>query len=90
MTQHYWFKAHKSGYGWHPATWEGWLVLLFYIFALVFSYIQIDSQSPSFGHTLLGFFSRFLLFTAILIIITYLKGESITWGEKHKDGPKIP
>ncbi|MGI8420131.1 MAG: hypothetical protein ACR2LN_05820 [Candidatus Levyibacteriota bacterium] len=90
MTQRYWFKAHKSGYGWHPATWEGWMVLLFYIFFLVISFFQIDSQSHSASEMVWGFLPRFLLFSAILTVITYLKGESITWGEKDKDGPKIP
>lgn len=90
MTQRYWFKAHKSGYGWHPATWEGWVVLVLYIAALVYSFIQIDSQSHSVSDTLIGFFPQFFLFTAILTVITYLKGESITWGDKGKDQHKIP
>lgn len=90
MTQRYWFKAHKSGYGWHPSTWEGWVVLVLYIAALVYSFIQIDSQSHSVSDTLIGFFPQFLLFTAVLTVITYLKGESITWGDKGKDQHKIP
>jgi uncharacterized membrane protein YhaH (DUF805 family) len=88
--QRYWFKAHKSGYGWHPATWEGWTVLLVYIIAIVYSVIQINSVSQSLNETLFAFFPRFLIFTAILTVITYLKGESITWGDKGKDQHKIP
>jgi hypothetical protein len=90
MTQRYWFKANKSGYGWHPATWEGWIILLLYIVALVYSFLQIDRESHSVSDTLLGFFPRFLLFSALLTIVTYLKGESITWGDKGKDQHKIP
>ena len=30
MTQ-LWFKAKKYGYGWYPATWQGWLVILVYL-----------------------------------------------------------
>ena len=86
----YWFKANKSGYGWHPANWKGFVVLLLYVAFLVQSFVQINSHSYSSSDTLFNFFPRFLLFTAILSVITYLKGESITWGAKGKDQHKIP
>lgn len=90
LSQQYWFKANKTGYGWHPVTRYGWLTLFLYIAFLVYSFMEIDSQSHSVSDTLIGFFPRFLLFTAILTVITYLKGESITWGDKGKDQHKIP
>jgi hypothetical protein len=90
MTEQYWFKAHKSGYGWHPSTWQGWLVIVLYLGFLIHSFIQIDSHSHSVSDTLIGFLPRFLIFTALLTILTYLKGESITWGEKGKEQHKIP
>lgn len=90
MNQLYWFKANKSGYGWHPANWKGWVILLLYIFFLLQSFFQIDISSHSVSDTLINFFPRFLIFTAILSVVTYLKGESITWGAKGKDQHKIP
>ena len=90
MKGQYWFNANKSGYGWHPANWKGWVILLLYIAFLVQSFLQVDSQSHSVSDTLANFFPRFLLFSAILTIITYLKGESITWGAKGKEQHKIP
>ena len=90
MTQQYWFKAYKSGYGWYPAHWKGWVILLLYITFLAHSFLQIDLQSHSISDTLIGFFPRVLLFTALLTVITYLKGESITWGAKGKEQHKIP
>ena len=90
MTQRYWFKANKNGYGWHPANWKGWVIILLYLAFLVQSFIQIDSYSHSVSDTLIGFFPRWLIFTAILTVITYLKGESITWGAKGKDQHEIP
>jgi hypothetical protein len=90
MTQGYWFNANKSGYGWHPANWKGWTILTLYLIFLVYSFLEVDSQSHSVSDTLIGFFPRFLLFTALLTIVTYLKGESITWGDKGKDQHKIP
>ena len=86
----YWFKAYKSGYGWRPATWQGWVVFGSYVIACVSSFLQLDKASHSVSDTLYGFLPRFLIFTAVLIIITYLKGESIVWGEKEKEQHKIP
>ena len=90
MTQQYWFKANKSGYGWHPANWKGWVILLLYLSFLGQSFIQVDATFHSLSDTLINFVPRVLLFTALLIVITYLKGESITWGAKGKDQHKIP
>lgn len=90
MNQLYWFKANKSGYGWQPANWKGWVILVFYIFFLIYSFYQVSLSSNSFSSTVISFIPRFLLFTALLTIITYLKGESITWGAKGKDQHKIP
>ena len=90
MKQHYWFKAYNSGYGWYPHTWQGWLTIILYLGFLIHSFMQVDANSHSVSDTLIRFLPRFLLFTALLIIITYLKGESITWGSKGKEQHEIP
>jgi hypothetical protein len=82
MKQQYWFKANRSGYGWHPHTWQGWLVFFTYIGLLIHSYLQLNSFE--------AFLPRFILFSAILTVVTYLKGESITWGAKGRDQHDIP
>lgn len=90
MKVQYWFKANKSGYGWYPANWKGWFMIAFYIAGLIYSFILIDSKANSWSDTLINFIPRFLVLTALLTILTYLKGESIVWGEKEKDQHKIP
>lgn len=90
MKVHYWFKANKNGWGWKPAHWLGWLVLVGYFAALVYSFIEIDSRTHSVSDTLINFVPQALVYTGILTVITYLKGESITWGEKGEDQHKIP
>lgn len=82
MKERYWFKANRSGYGWHPHTWQGWVVFFTYIGFLIHSYLQVNAIG--------AFLPRFILFTAILTVITYLKGESITWGSKGRDQHEIP
>ena len=90
MKNQYWFKANTSGYGWHAHTWQGWVAIAIYLGFLIHSFIQINAMTHSVSDFLIGFFPRFLLFTALLTILTYLKGESITWGAKGKDQHKIP
>ncbi|HWY78956.1 MAG TPA: hypothetical protein VNW29_01220 [Candidatus Sulfotelmatobacter sp.] len=90
MKNQYWFQANKSGYGWHPANWKGWVILFLYLAFLAQSFLQIAGNFHSVSDTIINFFPRFLLFSAILTVITYLKGESITWGAKGKDQHKIP
>jgi hypothetical protein len=80
--QKYWFKARKRGVGWSPSTWQGWTMLALYIVLLIHSFIQIDKSSHSVSDTLISFFPRFLIFTALLTIVTYIKGEPTTWHQE--------
>lgn len=86
--QKYWFKARgKHSVGWAPTTWQAWVVLALYIGFLVHSFLLINSQSETLTDALIAFLPRFLLFTALLTIITYLKGEPTTW---HHEDEKVP
>lgn len=78
MAKKYWFKAHSHGYGWSPDSWEGWIVFLIYLGCLVYTF--------SISDTLVNFIPQFLIFSASLLIIAYLKGEPTHWRwEKKKD-----
>lgn len=90
MKRLYWFKAHKSGYGWYPSSWQGWVVLLSYILFLFISFNQMAPISRNFINLLENLFPRFFMATVILTILTYLKGESITWGLKGRKQHEIP
>lgn len=76
--ERYWFKRKLYGWGWTPATWEGWLTVGVYV-VLVFAFaFTIDEQSP----TREVFFTGILpitLLTATLIRICYLTGEKPRW-----------
>ena len=87
MKEKYWFRAGRYGYGWSPSTWQGWLVVLFYVVANVYSLIQAIGETQSEEALFFAYIPKVLLFSALLIIITYLKGEPVAWhwGEKKKD-----
>ncbi len=81
-----WFKRKKYGWGWTPATWQGWLVLAVYLVFIVRMFRHIDAQSHSGSDTLIGFFIPLIVSTAILLIVCYLTGESPRWqwgNEEH-------
>lgn len=86
MARGYWFKVRNYGYGWTPDTWEGWGVFLTYLALLVYSFLQIDSATHSISDFLLSFLPRFFIFSALLLSISYLKGEPThwKWGKKNK------
>jgi len=74
-----WFKAKRYGWGWYPSTWQGWIVLLAFILAEIFSFNKIDSVSHSVSDTLINFIPLTIILIIILIAVCYLKGEKPRW-----------
>jgi hypothetical protein len=73
-----WFKAKKYGWGWYPATWEGWAITLGYV-AIVTAGYFVTNSSP-----LMHVFAFVL--TVLLIVVCYKTGETPQWrwGDKQK------
>jgi hypothetical protein len=78
----YWFKRKLFGWGWVPATWQGWVVILIFL-GLIF-WIAIDfshtvgDDAPS-ARQLIWFFIQIVSVTLLLIGICWKKGESPKW-----------
>ena len=85
MARKYWFKPHKYSFGWAPASWEGWLVMLVYLGGLVYFFIKSNATSHSVSGTLLALAPEFLLLSGILICVTYLTGEPHSWKWKERE-----
>jgi hypothetical protein len=79
MSQNYWFKNKSYGWGWYPATWEGWLVLFVYVVILVWRFTEIDRRSHSVSDTLINFVPFVGILTVALILICYKTGEKPGW-----------
>lgn len=81
-----WFKAKNYGWGWTPITWQGWLIILFWIIINVFSFVNTDITAHSGSDTLIIFSPVFIISTIVLIFICYKKGEKPRWrwGEDKK------
>ena len=65
-----WFKAKPYGYGWFAASWEGWLITLIFVAAVIFNFGYYDS---------LPAFINLADLILILFAISYRTGEKLGW-----------
>ncbi len=79
MYKKFWFKAKQYGWGWYPSSWQGWAVLLMYIFAVFATVTFVDSHAHSDSDALMGFFPVVYILTVFLIIICYATGQKPRW-----------
>lgn len=79
---HYWFKRKVYGWGWMPATWQGWFVTLLYIL-LISTFVLIREEAipgnPDSGSNFLVFGLPIIVLTTLFIFIAYKKGEKPKW-----------
>jgi hypothetical protein len=85
--EEYWFKRKKYGYGWTPATREGWFVTLTFIAVVIFFATNGNLLAPLFSSSdsLWSLFFSPLVFSVVAyLIIVYRTGEpgKWQWGEK--------
>lgn len=71
---HYWFKRKLYGWGWTPATWQGWLTVIVGI-AIFVGGLYVGETDDAPGATLLGF----LLMVSLILFFGYKKGEKPKW-----------
>lgn len=84
MEKKLWFKAKRYGFGWTPASWEGWAVLFVFIVFEVWNFLRIDATSHSNSDTLRPFIIQTFLAIIALTLISSWKGEKFgwKWGDK--------
>lgn len=73
--QGYWFKRKLYGWGWTPATWQGWVVILLYIVVVILAALGVEETMSEKG-ILIKFILPVIIATYFLVRICYLKGES--------------
>lgn len=82
-----WFKAKNYGYGWYPATWQGWTVLLVWValFAGIVSSLNLLYPTGWLAPILSVLIGSLL--TAALIAISWKMGErpQWRWGQEDTD-----
>ena len=85
----YWFKRRRYGYGWVPASWQGWTVFIVYL-AVVLANVIVLVVTP-FSSELLWFYLTTLITAtvAVMIIATQTSPKpKWRWGKKSDDNSK--
>jgi hypothetical protein len=81
----YWLKAKQYGYGWYPATWQGWLVILVFVALMISNALRIDSIPQPEGYIPTNFILQTIVLVVLLIIICYNTSEPAKWRWGVKD-----
>lgn len=86
----HWFKSKNYGYGWFPSTWQGWTVLVVFLAIVIFGTLLIFGGEPETTNEVILFTVWVLFSAAVLVLISYKKGEKPSWrwagkeiGKKH-------
>ncbi|MCX6715203.1 MAG: hypothetical protein NTX72_05330 [Candidatus Uhrbacteria bacterium] len=74
-----WFKAKQYGWGWYPATWQGWLVLLGFLVLDFGNVFRLDVKHGSSPAVAREFFIETIILVIVLIWICYRTGEKPRW-----------
>lgn len=74
----FWFKRKRYGWGWYPASWQGWLVTLAYVAGVIF-FASTLNEDASPREWFFMFALPITLLSITFIRIAYKKGESPKW-----------
>lgn len=74
-----WFKAKRYGWGWTPATWQGWSILTGFIAIVVWNFFRLDAHSHSNSDTLRPFIIQTVGLVLILLWVCQKTGEKPRW-----------
>ncbi|MFT5037168.1 MAG: hypothetical protein ACI9VM_000745 [Candidatus Azotimanducaceae bacterium] len=87
----YWFKRKLYGYGWTPATKEGWITILVFVLALTFIVHRVG-PAPSDEAVLREVIGPTFILILLLLVISWKKGESPKWmwGEESRGDSARP
>jgi len=82
----YWFKRKLYGYGWTPATKEGWATVGAYVLFL-FCLVWYAETTGVLKDEPLKFLALVAAATALLIVVSWKNGEPAKWqwGQKQDD-----
>ncbi len=77
--QKYWFKRKIYGWGWYPATWQGWLTTAIYIAAIIaLASVQLNTES-SVQEFVINFYIPAFIISIAFIALAYKTGQTPRW-----------
>lgn len=82
----YWFKCKLYGFGWVPATKQGWGVFITYVLFVIGLSVIAETTLFVPSQTVGQVIAPLLLATIVFILIMYRTGEPLVWQWGKKDG----
>lgn len=79
-----WFRRKWYGWGWYPASIEGWLVTLLFVGLAVFFGLTIDENSST-REVMFTFILPLVLLVIAFLRICYHRGEKPRWNWGRND-----
>lgn len=79
MKRPLWFKAKNYGYGWYPATWQGWLILAVFIVLIIWDFTNLNTTQHSVSDLLINWIPDIFFLTLLLTGVCWVTGEKPEW-----------
>jgi len=76
MTKKIWFRRKRYGWGWVPASWEGWTSITIIIIAVLFVGRYLEDNASG---EILAYLAMLAFFIVIIVGLGYMKGERPKW-----------
>lgn len=86
MTERYWFKRRRYGYGFTPATTAGWLVFAAVMVVTVGGGIVLSVIEPTGPGPVVWYLVAVAVAVAGLLVLSYRKGPKPRWRSGWKPG----
>lgn len=77
--ERYWFKRKAYGWGWVPATWEGWLSLVVFLCVYVVIFVPFVSKQAIRAEDVSILSLRIGCWIVALLGLCYVTGEKAKW-----------
>lgn len=74
----YWFKRKLFGWGWTPARWQGWIVTIGVVAAVVLNVVRLEPRLNQ-GEAVPELFIETAALVIVLILIAFKTGEPPRW-----------
>jgi len=69
----YWFRAKRYGWGWTPATWQGWVFTLGWLATTLPMTFWLANQNIGMAYAFMS------IMIVVLAVVCFMKGEPPRW-----------
>ncbi|MFA6364852.1 MAG: hypothetical protein WCW78_00420 [Candidatus Paceibacterota bacterium] len=77
--ENFWFKRKLYGWGWTPVTWQGWLVIAFFLGFVLWNSLDLEPNMGPIDANFYWFFGKIIAAIIVLLVICYKTGEKPRW-----------